>query len=201
MASQALGLPVDLIVLSDHGMEATPGGWITLDKWADLSRFETSGPLLYAKSEADAEKAYNSLLGASDTFKVYRREKMPAYLHYDSNPREGDPVVVPTGPYNIAAHEPRSNGNPATPSRGGHGYDPRTMPSMKAIFYAAGPDIRAGVTVAPFENVNVYPLIAKILGLRVGADRRQAPRAAGNFAEAFAKLKFSHLRKHAGESV
>src|ERR1035438_4385694 len=39
---------------------------------------------------------------------------------------------------------------------------------MKAIFYAAGPDIRAGVTVAPFENVNVYPFIAKILGLTIG---------------------------------
>src|SRR6267154_1041318 len=34
-----LGLPVDLIVLSDHGMEATKGGWVTLDKWADLSQF------------------------------------------------------------------------------------------------------------------------------------------------------------------
>jgi alkaline phosphatase D len=43
------------------------------------------------------------------------------------------------------------------------------MQSMKAIFYAAGPDIRANVTVAPFENVDVYPLIAKILGLRIGA--------------------------------
>jgi alkaline phosphatase D len=40
---------------------------------------------------------------------------------------------------------------------------------MKAIFYAAGPDIRSGVTVAPFENVDVYPLVAKILGLRTGA--------------------------------
>jgi alkaline phosphatase D len=39
---------------------------------------------------------------------------------------------------------------------------------MRAIFYAAGPDIRPGITVAPFENVNIYPLIAKILGLRVG---------------------------------
>jgi len=164
-----LGLPVDLIVLSDHGMEATKGGWVTLDKWADLSQFETSGPLIYAKSEADAGKAYLSLLGASDTFKVYRRAKMPAYLHYNSNPREGDPVVLPTGPYNIAAHQPKSNGNPTTPSIGQHGYDPTMMPSMRAIFYAAGPDIRAGVTVAPFENVNVYPLIAKILGLQVGA--------------------------------
>jgi hypothetical protein len=124
--------------------------------------------LLYAKSEADAEKAYKSLLGASDTFKVYRRAEMPKYLHFDSNPREGDPVIVPTGPYNITAHQPMSNGRPFPPSPGQHGYDPRTMPSMKAIFYAAGPDIRAGVTVAPFENVNVYPLIASILGLRVG---------------------------------
>ena len=164
-----LGLPVDLIVVADHGMETTRGGWVTLDTWADLSQFETSGSLLYAKSEADAGKAYLSLLGASDTFKVYRRANMPKYLHYDSNPREGDPIVVPTGPYNIAAHLPRSNGNPTTPSIGQHGYDPTTMVSMEAIFYAAGPDIRAGVTVAPFENVNVYPLIAKILGLRVGA--------------------------------
>ena len=38
---------------------------------------------------------------------------------------------------------------------------------MKAIFFAAGPDIRSGVVVAPFENVNLYPLIAKILGLDI----------------------------------
>jgi alkaline phosphatase D len=40
---------------------------------------------------------------------------------------------------------------------------------MKAAFVAAGPDIRVGVTVAPFENVNVYPLIAHILGLDIHA--------------------------------
>ena len=163
-----LHLPIDLIVVSDHGMELTQGGWITLDKWADLSRFETSGPLLYAPSEADAEKAYESLRGASDTFKVYRQAEMPKELHHDLNPRGGDPVVVLTGPYNVAAHEPRSNGNPMTPSRGAHGYDPRMMPSMKAIFYAAGPDIRPGVVLPPFENIHVYPVIAKILGLRIG---------------------------------
>ena len=164
----ASGLPVDLIVVADHGMETLQGGWVILDKWADLSQFETSGPLLYAKSEADAEKAYQSLLGASDTFKVYRRAQVPAYLHFNSNPREGDPVVVPTGPYSIVAHDPNANGGTRMPPRGGHGYDPRQMPSMKAIFFAAGPDIRPGVTVAPFENVDVYPLIAKILGLQTG---------------------------------
>jgi len=164
----ASGLPVDLIVVADHGMESLQGGWVNLDKWADLSQFETSGPLLYAKSEAYAEKAYHSLLGASDTFKVYRRAQVPAYLHFNSNPREGDPVVVPTGPYPIVAHDPNSSGGARMPPRGGHGYDPRQMPSMKAIFFAAGPDIRTGVTVASFENVDLYPLIAEILGLHTG---------------------------------
>jgi alkaline phosphatase D len=51
------------------------------------------------------------------------------------------------------------------PPLGMHGYDPATMKSMRAIFYAEGPDIRPGATVKPFENVNVYPLIAHILSL------------------------------------
>jgi hypothetical protein len=38
---------------------------------------------------------------------------------------------------------------------------------MKAIFFAAGPDIRAGISLAPFENVDVYPFVARILGLDV----------------------------------
>jgi len=42
------------------------------------------------------------------------------------------------------------------------------MKSMRGIFYADGPDIRAGYKLRPFENVDVYPLIAHILGLRIG---------------------------------
>jgi len=164
----ASGLPVDLIVIADHGMEPLQGGWVNLDKWADLSQYETAGPLLYAKSEADAEKAYESLLGASDMFKVYRRAQVPSYLHYSSNARVGDPVIVPTGPYSIVAHDPNAKGGSRMPPRGGHGYDPRQIRNMKAIFYATGPDIRTGVTVAPFENVDLYPLIIKILDLKAG---------------------------------
>lgn len=46
-----------------------------------------------------------------------------------------------------------------------HGYDPRKMPEMKAGFFAAGPDILPGNTVLPFENVNLYPWLAHLLGL------------------------------------
>ena len=164
----ALHLPVDLIVVADHGMETTRGKWTDLDQFADLSHFKTEGPLMYAPNEAEAAKAFQSLKGASDKFTVYRRADVPAELHYNSNEREGDPVVIATGPYPIRAHTPAPGEPDRPPAVGQHGYDPRLLPTMKALFVATGPDIRAGVTVAPFENVNVYPLIAKILDLPAG---------------------------------
>lgn len=102
--------------------------------------------------------------GKSDKFTVYRRAQVPAYLHFDSNPREGDPVIVANGPYSInATADPNGRGAPV----GMHGFDVTCMPEMKALFVAAGPDIRPGVSLEPFENVDVYPLIAKILGLDI----------------------------------
>src|SRR5271168_1847290 len=161
----SLHLPIDLIVVSDHGMEKVQGTWIDLDKYADLTNFQVDGSLLYASSEADAEKAYNQLKKADSRFVVYRRAKVPANLDFNQNPREGDPVIVPTGPYLIRAHAPTEVTSPRPPPLGMHGYDPATMKDMRAIFYAVGPDIRPDSTVRPFENVNVYPLVAHILGL------------------------------------
>ena len=158
-----LPLPVNLLVVSDHGMVNTKGPWIDLQRFADLSGFETVGSLLYPPSEAAAARVYSLLRGASEKFVVYRRSQLPAHLHFSRNPRIGDPVVIPTGPYLIRAY---GSGNSAeTTPKGMHGYDPQSMEAMRGIFYAAGPDIRAGVKVAPFENVHIYPLIAKILGL------------------------------------
>ena len=165
-------LPIDLIVVSDHGMEKTQlagtVGWVNLDKFADLSRFTTVGPLLYANSDADAEAAYQKLKAADASFMVYRRARVPSSLHYNSNARGGDPVILPRGAFAIRAHGPADGGEDKPPNAGSHGYDAREMPSMKGIFYAEGPDIRAGTTLMPFENVNVYPLLAHILGLEYG---------------------------------
>jgi predicted AlkP superfamily pyrophosphatase or phosphodiesterase len=157
-----LGLPVDLVVLSDHGMEREQGPWIDLSQFANLQNFTTVGSLLYPNSEAAAEKAYQELKIKSDAFIVYRRRRVPAALHYDSNAREGDPVIVANGPYAIRAQPAVGD---LSPQAGVHGYDPRLMTSMRALFIAVGPDIRPGTRLGPFENVNVYPLLAKILGL------------------------------------
>jgi predicted AlkP superfamily pyrophosphatase or phosphodiesterase len=163
-----LNLPVDVIVVSDHGMAKVEGDWITLDQYfPDAGAFEKIlPPQLYAKSEADAQRAYEGLKGKSEKFEVYRRAQMPAALHDDSNPRSGDPIVVPTGPYLVRFSAPPA-GTPEHQMVGAHGYDPKAIPEMKATFVAAGPDIRAGAKVAPFENVNVYPLLVKLLGLDI----------------------------------
>ncbi len=166
---KALKLPVDLIVLSDHGMATVEGNWIDLDKFADLSQFVTGGALLYPPSDEAAARAYQQLHGASDKFAVYRRADVPAYLHFSGNPRSGDPVVIATGPYKIRAHASETPEIVQPKIKGEHGYDPSQMKSMRPIFYAVGPDIRPGIKVPAFENVDVYPLVAKILGLRVGS--------------------------------
>ncbi len=165
---KTIDLPVDVIVVSDHGMATVEGNWIDLDRYADLSQFQTDGALLYPNDEAAAARAYQQLKGASDKFVVYRRADVPAHLHYNNNPRIGDPVVIPTGPYVIRAHATENPEITQPDLKGEHGYDPRQMKSMRAIFYAVGPDIRPGAKVPPFENVDLYPLIARILGLEIG---------------------------------
>ena len=188
-ALKATGLPINLVVVSDHGMAKTDGSWITLDQFADLSGFENAGTLLYGKTEEDRARAYTKLKQASSQFIAYRRKDVPAGLRYNQNPREGDPVVIATGPYAIRAHNSPDGKPDSSPEPGMHGFDPNRIPEMKASFFAAGPDIVPGKTVAPFQNTNLYPWIAHILGLH-------APKNDGSL-----NVLASTLRDNGGETT
>ncbi len=159
------GLPIDLVVVSDHGMAKTDGNWIDLDQFADLSGFETVGSLLYGNTEADRARVYDELKHASSKFMVFRRKNVPPELNYNQNPREGDPIIVATGAYAIRAHVPQEGTVSPPPTAGMHGFDPHILSEMKASFFAVGPDVLAGKTVAPFDNVNLYPWMAHLLGI------------------------------------
>lgn len=171
-ALKSTGLPIDLVVVSDHGMIKSEGDWINLDQFADLTGFDTVGSLLYGKTEDDRARVYNQLKHASSQFVAYRLKNVPADLNFNQNPREGDPVIIATGPYAIRAHAPAAGQPSHPPTIGMHGFDPHQMPEMRAIFVASGPDLVAGKTVAPFENVNLYPWLAHMLGI-------SAPRSDG----------------------
>ncbi len=162
---QQTHLPVNLIVVSDHGMQTVQGA-VNLSDFADMSkvRVEPEGPilLLYSPNSETTEKMYAKLKGRSPKFDVYRRQETPARWHYRDNPRIGDLVVYVRGGA-IARTAGTQN---RRPSLGAHGYDVQEFKTMNAIFYAAGPNIQPGVELKPFENVNVFPFITKILGLQ-----------------------------------
>ncbi len=159
------GLPVDMIVVSDHGMSLNDNNWVQLDQYADLTKSEVSEWLIYPNSEAEKERVYEQFKAHPDPrFNVYRQKDVPERLHYTGNPRIGDPVIVANEP--IIVH-PHATGV-ARVDVADHGYDVAKVPEMKAFFLATGPDIRKDVKLKSFDNVDIYSFIAKLLDLKTG---------------------------------
>ena len=166
-----------LILTSDHGMTDTAAvRTVQLSDVIDTSgiRAGFSGPVtgLHVSPEAGTPQSVRDRLNAKlQHGRAYLRQEMPERHHFRDNPRGGDVIVVMDEGWMMAT----SILNRATIQRewGEHGWDP-DLPSMKAIFLIAGPGIRAGVTIPEVENIDVYPLMAELLGLRpaVGIDGR-----------------------------
>lgn len=169
-AIKAIPLPINLIVVSDHGMQTTQGS-VNLSEFTDLSkvRVVTEGPvaLVYAPDSQTADAVFAGLDGKSPKFEVYRRQATPARWHFSESDRIGDLVISVKEATALSTGPPRERPPSATPSsRGAHGFDPYYFKTMNAIFYAVGPNVRPGSQIKAFENVNVFPFMAKILGLQ-----------------------------------
>ncbi len=162
----ALGLPVNFIFLSDHGMAAvdTTAG-INIASMIDTSRFIMRGGNtslhLYAKNKTDIQVAYDALKKQEADFTAYLPDETPATWHYkksdDRFNRIGDIFIVPHYPKVLSYGSGRI-------SPGAHGFDP-LMKEMHASFYAWGPQIKKGKTIDSFENIHVYPFVCRLLGL------------------------------------
>ena len=166
-AVSSLNLPVNFVLVSDHGMalvnSQTP---IRLPKAVDPTKFYIpSGSALlqlYAKDSTVIVPTYNALLKEANGYDVYLKENTPKDFHYNNTDdrfnRIGDIILVAKLPYTFSL-----SGRPSSPGK--HGYDPR-LPEMRASFLAWGPAFKSGKKIKGFENVHVYPLVAKILGLQ-----------------------------------
>jgi predicted AlkP superfamily pyrophosphatase or phosphodiesterase len=162
----ALGLPVNFIFLSDHGMAAVDTvSRINIATMIDTSLFIMRGGgtslHLYAKDTAHIQPTYESLKMKEKFFTAYLREEIPAKWHYtkadDLFNRIGDIFIAPQYPKVLSGYSNRIN-------PGAHGFDP-AIKKMHATFYAWGPQIKKGLTIPSFENIHVYPLICQLLGL------------------------------------
>jgi predicted AlkP superfamily pyrophosphatase or phosphodiesterase len=168
----ATKLPVNLIVVSDHGMQAVTEPEVDLTPYVDFSkvRVQIDGPnaWIYASNPPDVESAYRALKGKNPRFEVFRRAETPEHWHFRENPRSGDLVATVNDASVFTIHRPGEERKPrAKPLKGEHGYDPQKFKTVHASFYAIGPNVKPRSRVDSFENVNVYPFIARILGLKL----------------------------------
>lgn len=170
---EATGLPVNIIMVSDHGMiDVGPEKLVNIDPLLQDSRYRVAnnGALahVYLEDGADPEEALAIMKEKSEglPLEVYPIAEFPHYSD-KSDPRLGDFILYPAYGYYLADSRRIQLVKSGKFSQGGeHGFHPE-FPEMHAIFYANGPAFRSGLTVPSFRNVHVYPLICNILGLPV----------------------------------
>lgn len=68
---------------------------------------------------------------------------------------------------NIFSFLQRNDTNKRNYPFGTHGYD-NSYRAMRPIFIAHGPNIRSKTRVPPFRQVDIYNLLAKLIGIRPG---------------------------------
>ncbi|WP_294287802.1 ectonucleotide pyrophosphatase/phosphodiesterase [uncultured Chryseobacterium sp.] len=167
-----LGLKnVNFVFVSDHGMIKVDGEHpleipsLLLDK--NKFDYYNSQTILrvYVKNPADIRKSYKELKrNKTGDYEVYLDKRLPEYLHFatkdDRYNRIGQIILIPEAP-KIFLEKGKKG------LVGKHGYDPRRVPEMKATFFAWGPVFKNNLEIGEFQNVNVYPLVADILGLKI----------------------------------
>jgi predicted AlkP superfamily pyrophosphatase or phosphodiesterase len=158
----------NLVIVSDHGMAATSTDrTIALDELVDVRHIDTLevGVLtgLAAKPEYEREVEH-VLLAPHPHMSCWRKEQTPARLHYGANPRIPPLLCLAEDGWTISTHDALEHADHEK-HRGEHGYD-NDDPNMRAVFVAHGPAFRHGLVVPEFDNVDVYPLLTRVLGIR-----------------------------------
>ena len=158
----AQGQPANLVIVSDHGMAATDAARvIPLAALVDpvLVRVIADGVFatLAPQPGREAEVA-TALLRPHHHATCWRRGGFPARLHYGTHRRVAPYFCLAETGWLIA----RPGAGP--PSPGNHGYD-NEAPEMRALFIASGPAFRPGAVLPLFDNVDVYPLLARLIGV------------------------------------
>lgn len=154
---------INLIVLSDHGM-----GAISPERYTDIEAalreewIESiigGNPVYLIDPVEGFADSVTSVINRLQGVKAWEAGDIPAHLHYGKSPRFPGIVVVADSTWSIGTRP-----DPSRYTGGAHGYDP-AFTSMHTIFYATGPAFKEGYISDPVSNVDVYDIIARILGL------------------------------------
>lgn len=169
---QKTGLPVNIIIVSDHGMEELQTSKlipIELIKNDSLFLTVNNGSFvnIYPKKGVETDFIYNSLKHKETHFKVYKTENAPGFEYIPKNKNWGSILLIPDLHYYFSEkkHIASLTENKIT-AIGVHGRDPKQK-DMHGILYAKGPAFKEGYVTQSVKNIHIYPLICKILGLTI----------------------------------
>ncbi|GAB4176958.1 MAG: ectonucleotide pyrophosphatase/phosphodiesterase [Calditrichia bacterium] len=159
---------INIVVVSDHGMqELLPEGKreIYMEDFLPLediiiSHYGALG-MITPKNNNDLNAVYETLKANENHYRVYLRENMPDYLHYGQHPFIAPIVLIPDPGYQI---EGSRSYKKKYASKGDHGYDHTTM-DMHGIFIANGPAFKKEFKTGTLLNIDIYPLLCKILNI------------------------------------
>ncbi|KAA2244797.1 alkaline phosphatase family protein [Chitinophaga agrisoli] len=162
-----LQLPVNFIVVSDHGMiQADTAHALKISKDLLPADFKVAASnekiMLYNDDPQRVQEIYHTLKAHANHYRVLLKAETPARWHYgqeDRYNRIGDIILLADAGYAFGS----SNGRV---SPGHHGYD-NNQARMNAIFMAWGPAFKQHYTMGAFANIHVYPLVANILNLTI----------------------------------
>jgi len=161
---------LNILVVSDHGMtEISSERTIDLSNHIESSKMkqEGSGPysLLYDMDKNEIGNIVDKL-NTVPKISAYAKKDIPDRYHFKRHHRIKDILVIADEGWYIKnqAISSASKVGAYIPKGGTHGYD-NQLKSMHALFIANGPAFKKGITVPPFENVNIYPLICQILNI------------------------------------
>ncbi|HLM00531.1 MAG TPA: ectonucleotide pyrophosphatase/phosphodiesterase [Pyrinomonadaceae bacterium] len=172
LKARGISEKVNTIIFSDHGMAtADQRNSIVLDEYFDLNKTERilwAGEFVQIFPKTGAEnEIVDALQSRIRHAECWRKSEIPARFHYRASPRIAPIVCLAQEGWMMTSREKfeitRKRADFGKP-KGEHGYDNR-LASMRAIFVAHGEAFKKGIVTEPFENVDVYNIMAQILDL------------------------------------
>ena len=167
LIARKLDQALNIVIVSDHGMSSTsPDRVIYLDDFlpADYANVVSYGVLTGIKPNRGHGGDTEAILFTKhEHMRCWRKQELPARFHYGKN-RRVPPVLCLADPGWVILNHASFTAKDHF-SYGEHGYD-NYHPDMRALFIAHGPAFRSGMVMPPFDNVDVYPLLAHLLRIR-----------------------------------
>lgn len=179
---QQRGIAANIIIVADHGMaQVSNDRRILLDELLDPATVQVvaGGAIASLNPQPGQEGAVKAaLLRPHPHMACHEKAVLPARLHYGRHRRVPAIICIAEAGWMIWLSPPKPE-QAMRPLGGMHGYDP-AHPDMAASFVAAGPAFRSGMVLPPFDNVDVHPLLLRLLGLppmATDGDSRMAAKA------------------------